>query len=78
MNPSQDTLVVFWMAIPKPNPDNPWMKCMQVANYDVNDDTLPIRRLIAYNHCPKTPGLRIFNNSPGGDARLGVFGFPTI
>lgn len=39
---------------------------MKVANYEVNDDALPIRRLIAYIHCPKTPGLRIVNNSPGG------------
>lgn len=78
MNPSQDTLVVFWMAIPKPNPDDPWIKYMKVANYDVNDYALPIRRLVACKHCPKTPGLRIVNNSPGGGRQDWGLRLPTI
>ncbi|KAF5634709.1 hypothetical protein F52700_5902 [Fusarium sp. NRRL 52700] len=55
MDPIRDTLVVFRMAIPKPNPDNSWIRSMKAAGYEVDDLALPIRRLIAFNHYPMQP-----------------------
>ncbi|KAF4431029.1 hypothetical protein FACUT_8702 [Fusarium acutatum] len=55
MDPIQDSLVVFWMAIPKPNPDNSWIRSIKAAGYEVDDEALPIRRLIASNHYPMQP-----------------------
>ncbi|KAG5742959.1 hypothetical protein H9Q70_014325 [Fusarium xylarioides] len=55
MNPIQDSLVVFWMAIPKPNPDSSWLRSMKAAGYEVDDEALPIRRLIVSNHYPMQP-----------------------
>jgi hypothetical protein len=55
MNPIQDTLVVFWMAIPKPIPGSSWILSMKAAGYAVDDEALPIRRLIVSNHYPMQP-----------------------
>ncbi|KAG4263608.1 hypothetical protein FPRO04_11695 [Fusarium proliferatum] len=55
MNPIQDDLVVFWMAIPKPLPNSSWIRSMKAANFEVDDDALPIRRLIVSNHYPMQP-----------------------
>ncbi|KAF5672671.1 hypothetical protein FCIRC_8375 [Fusarium circinatum] len=55
MDPIRDTLVVFWMAIPSPNPDNSWIRSMKAAGYKVDDEALPIRRLIAFSDYPMLP-----------------------
>ncbi|KAG9502222.1 hypothetical protein J7337_005047 [Fusarium musae] len=55
INPIQDTLVVFWMAIPKPIPGSSWILSMKAAGYAVDDEALPIRRLIVSNHYPMLP-----------------------
>ncbi|EWZ38674.1 hypothetical protein BFJ70_g1621 [Fusarium oxysporum] len=52
MDPMRDTLVVFWMALPNPNPNNSWIQSMKVAGYEVDDNALPIRRLIAHSPFP--------------------------
>ncbi|KAF4956777.1 hypothetical protein FGADI_3559 [Fusarium gaditjirri] len=52
MDPIRDSLVVFWMGLPNPNPDNSWINSMKAANHNVDDNALPIRRLITHSEYP--------------------------
>jgi hypothetical protein len=62
MDTKRDTLVVFWMDLPMTTSNNSWIKSMKEANYEIDDNALPIRRLIAHSTWPmQDPSM-----DPGG------------